>query len=321
MELKEAVKSFLKDLELSGKSKKTLEAYYFHLEKFVSFCEEKGLDYRLVNGKESKVFRNWLAMQSLKPSSINAVLSACKSFYDFLLDEGLVKGNPFVSKKLRVKEPDKKPAFLTDEELAKVQRAMERLPYHVKLAFETMLWTGLRVSEVASLTGEDVIEEEGKVFLRVKEGKGQKERLVPVMDKEVAWELLRFSKEKGKELLFGVKAGTLKDYAYKVKKASGVNFHSHRLRHTLATRLLAKGVSIDVVQKVLGHASINTTRRYAETLPEKIKELAVEVLGGPSLKASSKTSSGPSFARDGLRQREERKPYIWIVNIPRRSKL
>jgi hypothetical protein len=43
---------------------------------------------------------------------------------------------------------------------------------------------------------------------------------------------------------------------------------------------------------------------------KKVKELAVEVLGGPSLQASS-----------GLRQREERKPYIWIVNIPRRSKL
>jgi site-specific recombinase XerD len=314
MELKEAVRSFLKDLELSGKSRKTLEAYYFHLEKFISFCEEKGLDYRLVNGKESKAFRNWLAEKDLSPASVNAVLSAVKSFYDFLLDEGLVKGNPFVSRKLRVKEPERKPSFLTDEELAKVQRAMEKLPRHVRLAFETMLWTGLRVSEVASLTGEDVIEEEGKVFLRVRSGKGQKERLVPVMDKEVAWELLRLSKEKGKERLFGVSDGTLKDYAYKVKKASGVNFHSHRLRHTLATRLLAKGVAIDVVQRVLGHASINTTRRYAETLPERVKELAVEVLEGHSLKSSSKTSSGPSsFARNGLRQREERKPYIWII--------
>jgi site-specific recombinase XerD len=277
MVLKEAVRSFLKDLELSGKSKKTLEAYSYHLEKFLAFCKEKRLDYWLINGKESKAFRNWLAEKDLSPASVNAVLSAVKSFYDFLLDEGLVKGNPFVSRKLRVKEPDKKPAFLTEEELKRVREAMERLPRHVRLAFETMLWTGLRVSEVAGLTGEDVIIDNGKVFLRVKEGKGQKERLVPVMDKEVAWELLRLSKEKGKERLFGVSDGTLKDYAYKVKKASGVDFHSHRLRHTLATRLLAKGVSIDVVQKVLGHASINTTRRYAETLPEKIKELAVDI--------------------------------------------
>jgi integrase len=194
-----------------------------------------------------------------------------------LLDEEIVKGNPFVSKKLRVKEPDKKPAFLTEEELKKVNEAMERLPKHVRLAFETMLWTGLRVSEVAGLTGEDVIQEEGKVFLRVRAGKGAKERLVPVLDRNLALDLLRLSKERGKLPLFGVSAGTLKDYAYKVKRASGVNFHSHRLRHTLATRLLAKGVRIDVVQKILGHASINTTRRYAETLPDAIKELAVNI--------------------------------------------
>ena len=309
MRLEEAIRAFLKDLELSGKSKKTLEAYYFHLEKFLSFCKEKDLDYQAFNGKESKAFRNYLAISGLSASSINAILSACKSFYDFLLDEELVKGNPFVSRKLRVKEPDKKPAFLTEEELKKVKEAMKTLPRHIELAFETMLWTGLRVSEVASLTGEDVIEEEGRVFLRVRSGKGQKERLVPVMDKEVAWELLRLSrgrlsKGKGEEFLFGVKAGTLKDYAYKIKRASGVDFHSHRLRHTLATRLLAKGVSIDVVQKVLGHASINTTRRYAETLPEAIKELAVEVFYSPSSKKQKENQD---------QTQTKKKPYIWIL--------
>ena len=309
MRLEEAIKAFLRDLELSGKSRKTLEAYYFHLEKLVSFCEERSLDYQAFNGKESKVFRNWLAEKALSASSVNAVLSACKSFYDFLLDEGLVKGNPFVSRKLRVKEPDKKPAFLTEKELKRVKEAMKTLPRHIVLAFETMLWTGLRVSEVASLTGEDVIEEEGRVFLRVRSGKGQKERLVPVMDKEVAWELLRLSRGKGGEFLFGVKAGTLKDYAYKIKRASGVDFHSHRLRHTLATRLLAKGVSIDVVQKVLGHASINTTRRYAETLPEAIKELAVEVFYSPSSKKQKENQD---------QTQTQKKPYIWIVRMPRR---
>jgi len=311
MELREAIRAFLRDLGLSGKSRKTLEAYYFHLDKFLSFCEERELDYRLIDVKESKAFRNWLAEMGLSPASVNAVLSACKSFYDFLLDEGLVTGNPFVSRKLRVKEPDKKPAFLTEEELEKVREVMKSLPRHIQLAFETMLWTGLRVSEVANLTGEDVIEEEGKVFLKVRSGKGQKERLVPVVNREVAWELWRLSKEKGKEPLFGVKVGTLKDYAYRVKKLSGVNFHSHRLRHTLATRLLAKGVTLDVVQKVLGHASINTTRRYAETLPERVRELAVEVFYSPS-SSSKRTSSGSLSFANGEPKQKERKPHIWI---------
>jgi site-specific recombinase XerD len=277
MRLEDMVKAFVRDLELGGKSKKTVEAYSFHLDKLLTFCKERELDYQQLNGKESKAFRNWLAEKGLSPASVNAVLSACKSFFDFLLDEELIRGNPFANPKLRVKEPDKKPAFLTEEELKRVSKAMERLPEHVRLAFRTMLWTGLRVSEVSSLTGEDVIEEEGKAFLRVRSGKGQKERLVPVIDQEVARELWKLSKEKRKNPLFGVKAGTLKDYAYKVKRASGVDFHSHRLRHTFATRLLAKGIPIDIVQRVLGHESISTTRRYAETLPEKVKELAATI--------------------------------------------
>jgi site-specific recombinase XerD len=277
MRLEDAINAFLRDLELSGKSRKTLEAYSFHLAKFLSFYRERDLDYRLINGRESKAFRNWLASLNLSPASINAILAACKSFYDFLLDEEIVKGNPFTNSRLRLKEPDRKPDFLTEVELEKVEETMRKLPEHIRLAFETMLWTGLRVSEVSSLTGEDVIEEEGKAFLRVRSGKGQKERLVPVIDQEVARELWKLSKEKRKNPLFGVKAGTLKDYAYKVKRASGVDFHSHRLRHTFATRLLAKGIPIDIVQRVLGHESISTTRRYAETLPEKVKELAATI--------------------------------------------
>ena len=48
MKLPELVRAFLKDLELSGKSKRTLEAYSFHLDKFVAFCREKRLDYWLI---------------------------------------------------------------------------------------------------------------------------------------------------------------------------------------------------------------------------------------------------------------------------------
>ncbi|WP_341478844.1 site-specific integrase [Sporotomaculum syntrophicum] len=59
--------------------------------------------------------------------------------------------------------------------------------------------------------------------------------------------------------------------------ATGVNFHSHRCRHTTGTQLLQKGVSIDKVQDVLGHADISTTRRYAKTAPEAIYELAAQV--------------------------------------------
>jgi site-specific recombinase XerD len=99
-----------------------------------------------------------------------------------------------------------------------------------------------------------------------------------VTDAGVAGELLAFAVvRKGKGKLVGVVAGTLKVYANNLKKTTGVDFHSHRLRHTLATRQLAQGTSIDVVQKMLGHADISTTRRYAETLPGALFRVAAAV--------------------------------------------
>jgi len=92
------IAEYLQELKLTGKSTKTVEAYGFHLEKFARFCKENGFDHRQVNGKESRRFRNWLAEQGLKPRSINAIISAVKSFYDFLVEEGEVKGNPIIQK-------------------------------------------------------------------------------------------------------------------------------------------------------------------------------------------------------------------------------
>lgn len=277
MRLEDLIKAFLTELKFSGASPLTIEAYSFHLEKLKNFLDQRRIPFYLLNGKASKEFRNYLSSLGLKAKSINAILSACKSFYDWLLDEEKVKGNPFASKKLRVAEEKKQPDFLSDKELSKVLKAFKKLPKHIGLSFRLMLSSGLRVSEVANLTKEDLIIEKGRLFLKVRQGKGKKERLVPVVDAKVAKELLALAKNRKEGSLFKVKAKTLKNYAILIKKETGVSFHSHRLRHTFATKLLSQGVGIDVVQKVLGHASIETTRRYAETLPEKVLNLAVKV--------------------------------------------
>jgi len=272
------IKDFLLELQAIGRSTKTVEAYKYHLEKFARFCEESGCDFRTINGKESRAFRNWLVELGLKPASINAIIAATKSFYDFLAEEEVVKGNPIISRRLRVAEERGLPGFLTKAEEKKVLAHLANLPYHIGLAFKTMLVSGLRVSEAAALKAEDVLVQQGGVFLAVKHGKGDKGRLVPVTNRDVARELLTFAQKKAQgDKLFGVTDSTLKWYAQAIRQATGVDFHSHRCRHTLATRLLAQGVPIDVVQMVLGHQNINTTRRYAKTAPEKLCRLAAKV--------------------------------------------
>ncbi len=272
------IKDFLLELQAIGRSTKTVEAYKYHLEKFARFCEESGCDFRTINGKESRAFRNWLVELGLKPASVNAAIAATKSFYDFLVEEEEVKGNPIVSRRLRVAEEKGLPGFLTKAEEKKVLAHLANLPCHIGLAFKTMLVSGLRVSEAAALKTEDVLVQQGGVFLAVKHGKGDKGRLVPVTNRDVARELLAFAQKKAQgDKLFGVTDSTLKWYAQAIRQATGVDFHSHRCRHTLATRLLAQGVPIDVVQMVLGHQNINTTRRYAKTAPEKLCRLAAKV--------------------------------------------
>jgi len=181
------------------------------------------------------VVSNWLVAQGLKPASVNVAISATKSFYDFLVEKCHVKGNPMITKRLRIAEEQSLPAFLTEEERA-VLAHIPTLPSHISLAFTTMLATRLRVSEAANLDPEDVLLQQGAVFLMVRHGKGSKERIVPVTDVEVARELLAFAqtREPG-DNLFGVHAGTFKWHAREIRKPTGVDFHRHHLHHTLAT--------------------------------------------------------------------------------------
>ncbi len=170
--LAELISKYLQELQITGKSPGTIESYGLHLAKFARFCEENGCDYRHVNGKGSKAFRNRLVSQGLKPASGNVAISATKSFYDFLVEKDHVKGNPMMTKRLRIAEEQSLPAFLTEEERT-VLAHIATLPSHLSLAFRTMLATGLRVSEAANLDPEDVLLQQGAVFLMVRHGKGQ----------------------------------------------------------------------------------------------------------------------------------------------------
>jgi len=270
--MQELIVRYLEELKAMGCSHHTMKMYAYHLKKFECFCQERGIDFRSVNGKESRAFRGWLISQGLAPKTINTIISAVKAFYDFLLEEGEVKGNP-ITRKLRVVEERKLPGFLIPEQEEALLEHFKKLPRHVDLAFRTMLATGLRVSEVAALKSADIFQQKGRVFLRIRQGKGKKERIVPVTDPETARELWELKQEK-KESVFGVSDATLKWHAWRIKKETGIDFHTHRLRHTLATKLLARGVGIDVVQEVLGHENINTTRIYAKTALQKVFDLA-----------------------------------------------
>lgn len=288
-DLSQLTEDFLNDLKLQGGSIKTIVAYRGHLRRFINWCEDNNVDFRSVTARQIKHFRNFIGKNpNLSKSTINMVIYATKAFYDYLIEDNVVPSNPVITKRLTVRMEEKPPRFLTDEELTIISEAIEKSPS--RLEFRTMLCTGLRVGEICALLPQDVVLIEQRVFLRVTNGKGGKGRYVPVTDQKVAEELLSLKKSKkeqltlfecpparGKETLFGKTIRTLDRHAKVIAEETGIEFTPHRLRHTFATRLLNSGETLDVVQDALGHRNIQTTRRYARTLPKAFFHLAARI--------------------------------------------
>lgn len=274
----EYFEAYLRDMKAQGRSKSTIYNYSSHLATFRKWCEATGIDYKSAKPKDFRLFRNYLVSLDYSPHTVNMHLYCLKSFYDFLTEEEVVKGNPVITGRLTMKERKRTPGFLADEELEAVLQEIEKRPEIVRIVFRVMLATGLRVSEAVMLAPEDVQQKENIVLVHVRKGKGCKERWAPVIDGSTATELLQMKqKMQGKSRLFKITASTIQYHARQISKAVGFDFHPHRLRHTVATNLLNKGWPLDVVQEVLGHENIATTRRYAVTLPKSFFQVAATI--------------------------------------------
>lgn len=271
----EQIEAFLQDLDYSGNSNRTIDTYRFALLRFERFCQEHQVDYLELSRKQAREFRNYLVMADFMPASVNLCISTLRSFYEFLVFDEQIRTNPVNTKKLLLKEADRMPAFLTPEEKDKVLTWFKTKPYHVDLAFRTMFATGIRISECVGLSPDDVQVDGCTYLIHVRKGKGDRERIVPVVERQTAFDLAAFAKKRrGSENLFGVALFTVEWHARNCRLATGVAFRPHRCRHTFATELLQQGVPIDVIQDALGHVKLETTRVYARTAPEALTRLA-----------------------------------------------
>ncbi len=276
--LRELVKDYLLDLKMQNNSKSTIKNYIYNLSKFIKFIEDNNLDFSKLNPSQVRLFRNHIVEEGLKPRTVNKTISVLKVFYDFLIEEEEIIGNPVNTRRLRVKEGQTLPRFMTPKELEIFKEWFTTIPENVALGFLTMLATGMRLSELTALLCVDLIRiDNGGYVIRVRHGKGNKERYVPVMDADVARRLVKFRQDRpGNELLIGITARQYDYWSLKCKRQTGLDFYPHRCRHTVGTQLLQKGIAIDKVQEVLGHENISTTRRYARTAPGAILELAAK---------------------------------------------
>lgn len=284
-------------------SPNTLSAYADDLNQFIEFCEKVELirAWPEVTSKMVRRFEVGLMSGKLefgegdrkrrpKPmtgKSVRRKLSTLRTFFKYQLREGLLTDDPTetvitpkIGKKLPVFVPDYKMDELLDEEApGKDDFRTFRDMMLIMMAY----YTGMRRSELVGLKVEDV-----DLSLRIIRitGKGDKQRIVPMLDELVdeveKYIEARADKVKGKHSFFFVTnagAPANEKYVYRHVKSCLEHVTSlskrspHVLRHSFATALLNNGACIEAIRELLGHSSLAATQVYTHNSFESLKRV------------------------------------------------
>jgi integrase len=166
----------------------------------------------------------------------------------------------------KIKVPETLPDYIEEGDLKKLKAAMATKKTHKGLIPRNLLLielgckTGLRRAELANLKSGDI--DLTRQCLVVRLGKGQKDRVVDLAPSLI--EPLRvYLKDKSpQESVFGLSAETISGLIHWAAARAGVDIHAHSMRDVFATRLIDNGVDVEVLRRLLGHSSLNNTRRY-----------------------------------------------------------
>jgi integrase/recombinase XerD len=271
-----------------GLAKNTLESYRRDLKKFIEFMKkQKKTSPDLVDRQSINAFIFELKKNGHATSTISRSIASIRSFFNFLLQEGIIDSNPAIE--LETPRIEKKlPKVLTADEIDKLlaqPKLCEHNGLRDKAMLELLYASGIRVSELVSLNITDFDPRVG--YLRCT-GKGMKERIVPIGSKAINYvtEYLRdarsqLSRTNGETALFVNHHGCrmtrqgfwkiLKKYARKSNIQGDIT--PHTLRHSFATHLLENGADLRSVQEMLGHSDISTTQIYTQITRKKIREV------------------------------------------------
>ena len=282
----------------------TIAGYLGDLRLFAQWYEAHYREVLTPDGLTNEAVRGYkqhLLDQAAKPKTINRRLAALAAYAHWLEQAGYVRNarNPVQGVKA-VKETTLAPKWLDKKQRAALLRAVDkevedamrhyprlRLMYLRDAAIvKLILYAGLRVGEIIQLRLSDVILDERKGTVIVREGKGTKRREIPlnVRARKAILDYLHIRPEVESESLFlgqrneGIKSKTVQRSVTRFSNPIGLkDVTPHTLRHTFAKSLIDSGVNLDKVATLLGHSNLNTTRIYttpgAQDLLEAIDEL------------------------------------------------
>lgn len=281
-----------------GYSTSTCRAYRHDIEEFFSILKEswstdrpKGAsdalpDPATVTGLKIRYYLGILHKKN-KKVTIARKLSAIRTFFRFLIKQGVVERNPATAV-TTPKQEKKIPTYLPVDDIFRLLDSIETktlLKARNRAMFETLYSCGIRVSELANLDVEDIDRSSG--IIRVL-GKGNRERLVPIGRKALGAiaDYRKMLKREHPETavdsgpLFLNKSGTrlttrsIARILDKIAKECGlvIPISPHGLRHTFATHMLDAGADLRAIQELLGHKSLATTQKYTHVSIDRLLE-------------------------------------------------
>jgi integrase/recombinase XerD len=284
--LKKSIELFEEYMKVTDKSYETISLYMRCLDNFNRYLVSQYNQLLYVEDISpddlEKYLFNELPEVKYSSSTRHNMISAFKSLFSFCYLKGYCNINTGkLVKNIRVETKERD--YITELEFRKLMKHVKSTTAYAVV--HTLFYTGLRIRECLNLKLADV--DLVNDFISVKQGKGNKDRNVPVNDrlKTVLQEYLEeYRNDHGTESFFaGQSGGMCKQYVNRMLKQAevkaGMDKHisCHILRHSFASNLTERGVDILKVQKLLGHNSIKTTAVYLHTTQEELQE-AVDLL-------------------------------------------
>lgn len=285
------IKLYVRYLRLERNlSPNTIEAYRNDLAHLEAFMMRNDLKLENVTLEQLHTFAASLHEYGITPRSQARVLSGVRSFFRFLVLDGVVENDP--TELLEWPSlPEHLPVVLTLEEIDRIEDSIDLSKAEGarnRAIIEVLFSCGLRVSELVNMKLSDLYLEDRVLFVR---GKGNKERLVPVSNKAIA-DLKRWFFDRN---LMKIKPGE-DDYVFLNRRGAHLTrtmilimvkrqaeeagikktISPHTFRHSFATALLQGGADLRSIQAMLGHEKIDTTLVYTHISNEQLRKAILE---------------------------------------------
>tara|TARA_B100000242_G_scaffold293215_1_gene270632 strand:+ start:1485 stop:2351 length:867 start_codon:yes stop_codon:yes gene_type:complete len=264
-------------------SSHTVKSYSSDLKQFSKYLSKECNINSDINQVTFQTIRSWIVFlleNNINPRSVNRKISVLKSYYKFLLQEGILSYNPMI-KIISPKTSKRLPSFVDKDDiqnlLDKVKFENNYIGNRDRLIIEFFYVTGIRLSELINIKISDI--DFNNNYIKVL-GKRNKERLIPLSN-NMTNKLKNYVNENDiSEYLFNNKGKKMySKLVYRLVKkhlnlvSSIDNKGPHVLRHTFATHMLNNGADINAIKELLGHSNLNATQVYTHNSIEKLKSV------------------------------------------------